>query len=332
MARAGRTVRCTTCIRRSCSRSACRRWPRGSASTRVRSTTSSRATASSPATTTRSAGSRRCSRAGPSPYPGMTLNRFCGSAQQAITVAAMGVASGHQDLVVGGGVESMSRWDLTVGSRHHRRRQPRLPRPLPDRAAGHLGRSHRHARRVQPRRRRRVRGGEPAAGRRRGHRGPVRPRDRRGDRSRRRGAPRARRAPAPRHDARRTGEAAPRVRGAGRDLRRDGAHALPGGRPHRSRPPRRQLVRRRRRGGRRARGVRRLDRRARGDAPGARPRHRRGRFGTRHHADRARPRGRAVPRQGGDDHRRHRSLGGQRGVRGRADEDDPRPRPRSRRA
>ena len=52
----------------------------------------------------------------PETVPGMTLNRFCGSAQQAITVAAMGVASGYQDLVVAGGVESMSRWDLTVGS------------------------------------------------------------------------------------------------------------------------------------------------------------------------------------------------------------------------
>ncbi len=52
----------------------------------------------------------------PESVPGLTLNRFCGSAQQAITVAAMGVASGHQDLVVGGGVESMSRWDLTAGS------------------------------------------------------------------------------------------------------------------------------------------------------------------------------------------------------------------------
>jgi acetyl-CoA C-acetyltransferase len=46
----------------------------------------------------------------------MTVNRFCGSAQQAITLAAMGVASGLQDLVVAGGVESMSRWDLTVGA------------------------------------------------------------------------------------------------------------------------------------------------------------------------------------------------------------------------
>jgi acetyl-CoA C-acetyltransferase len=52
----------------------------------------------------------------PETVPGLTLNRFCGSAQQAITVAAMGVASGHQDLVVAGGVESMSRWNLTAGS------------------------------------------------------------------------------------------------------------------------------------------------------------------------------------------------------------------------
>jgi acetyl-CoA C-acetyltransferase len=41
--------------------------------------------------------------------PGVTLNRFCGSGQQAVTFAAMGVLSGHQDIVVGGGVESMSR-------------------------------------------------------------------------------------------------------------------------------------------------------------------------------------------------------------------------------
>jgi acetyl-CoA C-acetyltransferase len=40
---------------------------------------------------------------------GVTLNRFCGSGQQAVNFAAMGVMSGQQDLVVGGGVESMSR-------------------------------------------------------------------------------------------------------------------------------------------------------------------------------------------------------------------------------
>ena len=39
----------------------------------------------------------------------VTLNRFCGSGLQAVNFAAMGVMSGAQDLVVAGGVESMSR-------------------------------------------------------------------------------------------------------------------------------------------------------------------------------------------------------------------------------
>jgi acetyl-CoA C-acetyltransferase len=48
--------------------------------------------------------------------PGFTLNRFCGSGQTAVTLAAMGVLSGMQDLVVGGGVESMSRWPAEEGA------------------------------------------------------------------------------------------------------------------------------------------------------------------------------------------------------------------------
>jgi acetyl-CoA C-acetyltransferase len=39
----------------------------------------------------------------------VTLNRFCGSGLQAVNFAAMGVMSGMQQVVVGGGVESMSR-------------------------------------------------------------------------------------------------------------------------------------------------------------------------------------------------------------------------------
>jgi acetyl-CoA C-acetyltransferase len=39
----------------------------------------------------------------------VTLNRFCGSGQQAVNFAALGVMAGQQDLVIGGGVESMSR-------------------------------------------------------------------------------------------------------------------------------------------------------------------------------------------------------------------------------
>jgi acetyl-CoA C-acetyltransferase len=45
----------------------------------------------------------------PKTASGVTLNRFCGSGQQAVNFAAMGVMAGQQDLVIGGGVESMSR-------------------------------------------------------------------------------------------------------------------------------------------------------------------------------------------------------------------------------
>lgn len=51
----------------------------------------------------------------PETVPGMTLNRFCGSGQQAVTVAASSIAEGADDLVIAGGVESMSRWDVTAG-------------------------------------------------------------------------------------------------------------------------------------------------------------------------------------------------------------------------
>ncbi len=45
----------------------------------------------------------------PDQVTGVSLNRFCASGLQAVNFAAMGVASGMQDLVVGCGVESMSR-------------------------------------------------------------------------------------------------------------------------------------------------------------------------------------------------------------------------------
>jgi acetyl-CoA C-acetyltransferase len=45
----------------------------------------------------------------PVTVPGVTLHRFCGSAQQAVNVGAMSIMSGQQELVVTGGVESMSR-------------------------------------------------------------------------------------------------------------------------------------------------------------------------------------------------------------------------------
>ncbi|HET6343660.1 MAG TPA: acetyl-CoA C-acetyltransferase [Myxococcota bacterium] len=47
---------------------------------------------------------------------GTSLNRYCGSGLQAVNFAALGVMSGQQDLVVGGGVESMSRVPLGADS------------------------------------------------------------------------------------------------------------------------------------------------------------------------------------------------------------------------
>ncbi|MCC5886728.1 MAG: acetyl-CoA C-acyltransferase [Gammaproteobacteria bacterium] len=46
----------------------------------------------------------------PDVVPGVTLNRFCGSGQQAVNFAAMGVKSGEQEAVIAGGVEFMSRY------------------------------------------------------------------------------------------------------------------------------------------------------------------------------------------------------------------------------
>ena len=69
--------------------------------------------------------------------PGVTLNRFCGSGQQAVNFAAMGVMSGQQDLVIGGGVESMSRQPMgSDGSgidghnRHLRELHPLVPQGI----------------------------------------------------------------------------------------------------------------------------------------------------------------------------------------------------------
>jgi acetyl-CoA acyltransferase len=48
----------------------------------------------------------------PDHIPGVTVNRACGSSQQALEFAAHAVMSGQRDLVVAGGVESMSRVPL----------------------------------------------------------------------------------------------------------------------------------------------------------------------------------------------------------------------------
>jgi acetyl-CoA C-acetyltransferase len=68
---------------------------------------------------------------------GVSLNRFCGSGQQSVMFAAMGVASGAQDLVIGGGVESMSRnpmgsdkAGLDGHNRHLRELYPLVPQGI----------------------------------------------------------------------------------------------------------------------------------------------------------------------------------------------------------
>jgi acetyl-CoA acyltransferase len=45
----------------------------------------------------------------PDTVPGVTVDRQCGSSQQSVHFAAAGVVAGHYDVVVAGGVESMSR-------------------------------------------------------------------------------------------------------------------------------------------------------------------------------------------------------------------------------
>ena len=100
----------------------------------------------------------------PEHVPGTTIDRQCGSAQQAIHFAAQGVMSGTQDLVVAGGVQNMSQIPIIVGddsraSRSGTRRRSRtrpgwqarygdqevvaVPRRRADRReVGHLPRGH----------------------------------------------------------------------------------------------------------------------------------------------------------------------------------------------
>jgi acetyl-CoA C-acetyltransferase len=68
---------------------------------------------------------------------GVSLNRYCGSGLQAVNFAAMGVMSGAQDLVVGGGVESMSRVPMNSDggqgdgmNPHLRRKHPQVPQGI----------------------------------------------------------------------------------------------------------------------------------------------------------------------------------------------------------
>jgi len=51
----------------------------------------------------------------PKEIPGTTVNRLCGSSMDAVSIAARGIKTGELDLVIAGGVESMSRAPFVVG-------------------------------------------------------------------------------------------------------------------------------------------------------------------------------------------------------------------------
>ncbi len=72
----------------------------------------------------------------PDHVPGLTLNRFCGSGQQAFNSAAMMIAAGQADVVVASGVEMMSRYPqggrltLDGGNEKLRARHPLVPQGI----------------------------------------------------------------------------------------------------------------------------------------------------------------------------------------------------------
>src|SRR6202045_1284213 len=51
----------------------------------------------------------------PKEVPGSTVNRLCGSSMDAVATAARAIKSGEVDMVIAGGVESMSRAPFVVG-------------------------------------------------------------------------------------------------------------------------------------------------------------------------------------------------------------------------
>jgi acetyl-CoA acyltransferase len=69
----------------------------------------------------------------PESVPGTTVDRACGSSQQAIHFAAAGVIAGHYDMVIAGGVESMSRVPMgaTRASGHGEARGPAIAQRYP---------------------------------------------------------------------------------------------------------------------------------------------------------------------------------------------------------
>ena len=237
----------------------------------------------------------------PETVAGVQLNRFCASGLEAVNQAAMRVRSGFEDLILAGGVESMSR--VPMGSDGGAwAMDPRTALDTSLRPAGHRRRPDRHPRGLEPQRRRRVRrrvAGPRGQGagqrllRRLGDpgQGPQR-RDRAGE---------GRVHPARHHrgEPRRPQAVVRADRRPGR-LRLGGAGEVPLGRADRPRPPRRQLQRHRRRRRARARRHRAGRRRPRPHPAGPDARDRGLRRRPDDHADRPRrpPPARRWPRPG----------------------------------
>src|SRR5699024_12794427 len=62
----------------------------------------------------------------PESIPGTTVDRQCGSSQQAIHAAAAQIIAGHADVVVAGGVEVMSRTPMFRSEEHTSELQSRF--------------------------------------------------------------------------------------------------------------------------------------------------------------------------------------------------------------
>ncbi len=137
----------------------------------------------------------------PDTVAGVQLNRFCASGLEAVNIAAQKVASGWEDLVFAGGVESMSR--VPMGSDGGAwAMDPETNYDTSLRPAGHRRRPDRDDRGLQPRGRRRLRRALAGARRRRAGRGPLRELRDPGQGPQRQRRPRPRRVHPPRHDRR----------------------------------------------------------------------------------------------------------------------------------
>ena len=98
----------------------------------------------------------------PHTVPGMQINRYCASGLDAVNLAHAAIAAGQHDMVIAGGVESMSRVGIGAAGNAWAV-DPQVALPGYFVPQGVVGRPDRDQVRLQPRRRRRLRGREPEA-------------------------------------------------------------------------------------------------------------------------------------------------------------------------